>query len=273
MPVVGPVEGGGRVGRRATLVVGLVAFDGHELPFLVGQGRGNGGGFKSGRGNGLIALAPEPEFPLAHAVGREDGMGVRIHQTRRHQRPARVALLGAGGNLLVADNDFGYFLNADPLYTTYFESTYVSDSGSDGVLTGQDIMAGINPDISADPYPDDFTIAGTNGVVIFDAPSTNAAGPPPMSCDVAVIGGGVIRCEDIYPAMECATCMIAPKQSDVIENRKFETGRMPTPCPRWRVKSSSKMSASITIPMPPSPKSRPRSPVNAASFRPKQKTR
>lgn len=87
-----------------------------------------------------------------------------------------MALMDAGGNLLVADNDFGYFMNSNLIYTTYFEATYVSDAGSDGTLTGQGIMAGINPDISADPYPDDFTIAGTNGTVIFDAPSTNAAG-------------------------------------------------------------------------------------------------
>ncbi len=89
-----------------------------------------------------------------------------------------MAVMDAGGNLLIADNDFGYSYGSGvyPMYTTYFESTYVSDSGSDGVLTGQGIMAGINPDISADPYPDDFTITGTNGSVIFVAPSTNAAG-------------------------------------------------------------------------------------------------
>jgi hypothetical protein len=89
-----------------------------------------------------------------------------------------IALMDAGGNLLVADNDFGFNYGGGgyPMYTTYFESTYVSDAGSDGTLTGQGIMTGINPDISSDPYPDDFTIAGTNGTVIFDAPSTNAAG-------------------------------------------------------------------------------------------------
>lgn len=91
-----------------------------------------------------------------------------------------VALLDAGGNLLVADNDFGYYYGNGtyPLYSTYFESTYVSDAGSDGVLTGVGIMAGINPDISADPYPDDFTVTGTNGSCIFTAPapSVNCAG-------------------------------------------------------------------------------------------------
>lgn len=89
-----------------------------------------------------------------------------------------IALMDAGGNLMIADNDWGYNYGSGgyPMYTTYFEATYGTDSGSAGVLTGQGIMSGINPDISADPYPDDFTISGTNGSVIFDAPSGNAAG-------------------------------------------------------------------------------------------------
>lgn len=90
--------------------------------------------------------------------------------------PWCIALMSDGGNLMVADNDFGYYNQGQVIYTTYFESTYVSDSGSDGTLTGQDFMAGIDPDISADPYPDDFTITGANGVIIFDAPSGNVAG-------------------------------------------------------------------------------------------------
>jgi hypothetical protein len=89
-----------------------------------------------------------------------------------------IALLDAGGNLLVADNDFGYSYGTSSLYTTYFEATYHSDAGSDGVLTGAGIMAGINPDISGDPYPDDFTISGAHGSCIFTAPapSTYCAG-------------------------------------------------------------------------------------------------
>jgi len=35
-------------------------------------------------------------------------------------------------------------------------------------------------------------------------------------------GGNVIKSEEVFPNMECATCMIAPKQSDVIENRNVE---------------------------------------------------
>lgn len=106
-----------------------------------------------------------------------------------------VLLFNAGGNLLVADNDFGYFNNAEPLYTTYFQATYVSDSGSDGALTGQGIMAGINPDISADPYPDDFTISGADGTVIFVAPSSNAAG---TSIETAVYRGIYLAWDFVY---------------------------------------------------------------------------
>lgn len=86
-----------------------------------------------------------------------------------------MAYLDAGGRLFIADNDLGYSNNASTFYQTYLQSTYVSDAGSLGVLTGMDIMAGINPDISADPYPDDFTF-GASAVEIFRAPSGNAAG-------------------------------------------------------------------------------------------------
>lgn len=34
----------------------------------------------------------------------------------------------------------------------------------------------------------------------------------------SVIGGRLIRCEDIFPEMECATCMVSPMQQDVLRN-------------------------------------------------------
>ncbi|MCP4539523.1 MAG: PKD domain-containing protein [Chloroflexi bacterium] len=86
-----------------------------------------------------------------------------------------MAYLDAGGSLYISDNDLGYFQNATVFYQTYLQATYVSDSGSDGVLTGMDIMAGVNPDVSPDPWPDDFTV-GAEGVEIFVAPSANSAG-------------------------------------------------------------------------------------------------
>lgn len=86
-----------------------------------------------------------------------------------------IAYLDAGGKLFIADNDVGYANKATVFYQQYLQATYISDSGSDGVLTGMDIMSGINPDISPDPYPDDFTV-GAEGVEIFHAPSGNSAG-------------------------------------------------------------------------------------------------
>ncbi|MBN1967678.1 MAG: hypothetical protein JW910_23680, partial [Anaerolineae bacterium] len=86
-----------------------------------------------------------------------------------------MAYLDAGGSFYISDNDLGYGNNSTTFYQTYLQATYVSDSGSDGVLTGVDIMAGVNPDVSPDPYPDDF-IVGAEGVEIFVAPSTNSAG-------------------------------------------------------------------------------------------------
>lgn len=111
-----------------------------------------------------------------------------------------IALLDAGGNLLVADNDFGYNYGAGsyPLYTTYFEATYVSDAGSDGVLTGVGIMVGINPDVSADPYPDDFTITGAHGTCIFTAPSSNCAGTAIEELPVAEQYRGIYLAWDYF---------------------------------------------------------------------------
>jgi len=64
------------------------------------------------------------------------------------------------------------------LYTDYLEADYGVDAGSDGTITGADIMAGLNLNISADPYPDNFTITGPNAVAIFtnDPPKTDLSG-------------------------------------------------------------------------------------------------
>ena len=88
-----------------------------------------------------------------------------------------MAYLDAGGRLLIADNDFGYSDRSTVLYQTYFQATYVSDAGSDGVVEGVDIEAGTDVDISSDPYPDSFTI-GPDAIGIFanTAPRINWAG-------------------------------------------------------------------------------------------------
>ena len=35
-------------------------------------------------------------------------------------------------------------------------------------------------------------------------------------------GGNIIKCEEVYPNMECATCMIAPKQQELLQNESIE---------------------------------------------------
>jgi heterodisulfide reductase subunit A len=36
------------------------------------------------------------------------------------------------------------------------------------------------------------------------------------------LGGNVIKWEEVFPNMECATCMIAPKQQDLLQNEEIE---------------------------------------------------
>ena len=92
-----------------------------------------------------------------------------------------VAYLDAGGRLLVSDNDYAYFYCEGgsigaTLGPDYLQCEYVSDSGSDGVITGIDIMSGITADVSDDPFPDDIVLHGPDAVGIFQAPSGNLAG-------------------------------------------------------------------------------------------------
>lgn len=88
--------------------------------------------------------------------------------------PFLVAYLDAGGALYISDNDFGYYRGTTPFYQTYLQATYNVDNGGD-FLTGEDIMAGLDLDISADPYPDDFTV-GAEGVRIFKFTTSDYAG-------------------------------------------------------------------------------------------------
>lgn len=86
-----------------------------------------------------------------------------------------TAFLAAGGNLIVAENDEAYFFGGrtgppSTLFGTYFQAQYVSDDGSDGMITGVDLMSGLTLDISADPFPDDVVLTGPNATGLFLAP-------------------------------------------------------------------------------------------------------
>lgn len=86
-----------------------------------------------------------------------------------------VAYCNGGGNILAWDNDQGYFTNATPFFQNYLMSLYQTDAGSDGTITGLEMMTGLTLNISADPYPDDvLPNTGTygTGVPIFLAPTT-----------------------------------------------------------------------------------------------------
>ncbi len=85
-----------------------------------------------------------------------------------------MAYMDAGGSFYISDNDLGYGNNATVFYQTYLQSTYNADNGGD-FLTGEDLMAGLDLDISADPYPDDF-IVGAEGVRIFKYTTSDFAG-------------------------------------------------------------------------------------------------
>jgi len=86
-----------------------------------------------------------------------------------------IAYMDAGGNFYVSDNDIGFNYNGTLFYNTYLQATYVSDDPEIDALIGEDIMAGVDPDISDDPYPDDFTVSA-EGVRIFQFEGGNAAG-------------------------------------------------------------------------------------------------
>lgn len=40
------------------------------------------------------------------------------------------------------------------------------------------------------------------------------------------IGGNVIKLEEVFPSMECATCLIAPKQEELLQNQNIELLRL-----------------------------------------------
>jgi len=95
-----------------------------------------------------------------------------------------TAYLAAGGNLLVMDGDEAYFYGdtsgtgtSTPLFDQYIQASLVSDTGSDGVCVGEDLLTGESIDISADPWPDDVIFTGPDPVKILNAAiSNNVAG-------------------------------------------------------------------------------------------------
>jgi subtilisin family serine protease len=88
--------------------------------------------------------------------------------------PFLTAYLDAGGSLLIADNDLGFFRGTTPFYQVYLQATYVEDNAGD-FLTGEDLMAGLDLDITPDPFPDGFTV-GAEATRIFKYTISELAG-------------------------------------------------------------------------------------------------
>ncbi len=79
------------------------------------------------------------------------------------------AYLDAGGALYISDNDLGYSHRTTAFYQTYLQAAYVEDDGvqnGGGPAVGEAIMAGLDLNLSTDPYPDYFTV-GAEGARIF----------------------------------------------------------------------------------------------------------
>lgn len=89
-------------------------------------------------------------------------------------RTLLMAYLDAGGSLYISDNDLGYFNGSTTFYQTYLQATYGGDNGGD-FLTGEDIMLGLDLNVSTDPYPDYFTV-GAEGTRIFSYTGGSNAG-------------------------------------------------------------------------------------------------
>ncbi len=90
--------------------------------------------------------------------------------------------LDAGGRLLIADNDLGYFNTGYDLYDTYLQSIYTADdalSNLTGSVVGTGIMSGITADISADPYPDYYAARSAENTPIFTYSTAGAGNGQP----------------------------------------------------------------------------------------------
>jgi subtilisin family serine protease len=88
--------------------------------------------------------------------------------------PFLTAYLDAGGSLLIADNDLGFFRGTTAFYQEYLQATYIVDDAGD-FLTGEDLMAGLDLDITPDPFPDGFTV-GAEAMRLFKYTTNDYAG-------------------------------------------------------------------------------------------------
>ncbi|CAG0936883.1 hypothetical protein TFLX_05779 [Thermoflexales bacterium] len=99
--------------------------------------------------------------------------------------PKLVSYLDNGGRLLIADNDVGFTNNSSVFYRQYLEAQYGGDNAGDGTIVGEDIMTGLSADITADPFPDYYTITGTNTTRVFVYSTTGSGNNGPAGSRTA----------------------------------------------------------------------------------------
>ncbi len=85
--------------------------------------------------------------------------------------------LNGGGKLFISGQDIGYDINTDSFYGGYLHATYIRDDTNTYGLTGSDIMAGANVNISAgdgannQSYPSEIGL-GSGAVGVYDYDGT-----------------------------------------------------------------------------------------------------
>ena len=85
-----------------------------------------------------------------------------------------MAYLDAGGPLLHADNDLGYYRHGSIYYDQYLHAIYGQDDGTDTdsspqLIDGLDLMAGLVVDLTTEPYPDGILPRDGAATPIFEA--------------------------------------------------------------------------------------------------------
>jgi hypothetical protein len=115
--------------------------------------------------------------------------------------------LEAGGRLLIADNDLGYWNRSTAFYTAYLQANYMDDDamlGETGALAGEDFMAGLTADISSDPYPDYYTPASTANIPLFRFDTPGVGNGYPAGSRIARLGYRVVYFAFDYNALGTA---------------------------------------------------------------------
>jgi uncharacterized repeat protein (TIGR01451 family) len=128
-----------------------------------------------------------------------------------------MAYLDAGGALLQADNDLGYFRHGSNYYDNYLHAVYGLDDATDTDsspqwIEGLDLMAPLMVDLTTDPYPDGVAPRDASAVPVFEAEAPADANYPWVGLAVA---GGAYRVA--YLAFDFQYVAGADVQAELVE--------------------------------------------------------